>query len=62
MGIVLLAANGWRNQQIANRLGICSNQVDRWVSRYATHGIAGIENGLPRGAPFAKLDVRACWS
>ena len=55
--IVLLAASGWRKQQIANRLGISSNQVARWVSRYVSHGIAGVENELPRGAPCAKLDV-----
>lgn len=55
--IVLLAASGWRNQQISDRLGVSINQITRWISRYATHGIAGIENELPRGAPSPKLDV-----
>lgn len=55
--IVLLAASGCSKQQIGKHLGISSNQVVRWVSRYASHGIAGIKNELPRGAPSAKLDV-----
>lgn len=55
--IVLLAADGLENQQIAEQLNIGRIQVSRWRSRYAAHRLAGIERDLPRGAPPKKVDV-----
>ncbi len=55
--IVLLAADGWRNKDIADELGVGRVQVSRWRDRYAESGLAGIERDLPRGAPNVKVDV-----
>lgn len=55
--IVLLAAAGARNQDIAQMLGVGRVQVGRWRERYVQHRLAGIERDLPRGAPPAKVDV-----
>ena len=55
--IVLLAADGMRNKEIADQLGIGRVQVSRWRGRYAQSRLAGIERDLPRGAPPAKVDV-----
>ncbi len=46
--IVLLAAEGWRNDQIASRLSMSRFKVSRWRERYARHGLAGIEKDAPR--------------
>lgn len=56
-GIVLLAADGVQNKEIAEMLGIGRIQVGRWRERYAAHRLAGIERDLPRGAPPATVDV-----
>lgn len=53
--IVLLAAEGMRNQEIARRLGMGRIQVASWRGRYAQRRLTGIERDLPRGAP-AKVD------
>lgn len=55
--IVLLAADGVRNMDIAAQLGIDRGLVARWRGRYAQRGLAGIERDLPRGAPPVKVDV-----
>jgi transposase len=47
--IVLLAAEGRRNDEIAQELGIDRIAVGRWRSRFATDGLAGIEHDRPRG-------------
>ena len=47
--IVLLAARGKLNQEIAAELGVSENKAGRWRSRYAKGGISGIANDLPRG-------------
>lgn len=46
--IVLLAAAGWQNRQIAAELGISAQKVSRWRSRFLTHGLAGLEKDAPR--------------
>ena len=56
-GIVLLAADGLRNDDIAEAMGIGRQQVSRWRERYAQQRLAGIERDLPRGAPPVKVDV-----
>ena len=55
--IVLLAAEGLQNSDIANALGVGRIQVARWRDRYTEAGLAGIERDLPRGAPPVKVDV-----
>lgn len=47
--IVLLAAEGKMNKDIAGELGINPNTVVRWRSRFAHRGVAGIEKDAPRG-------------
>jgi len=55
--IVLLAAQGLQNKDIAEQLGIGRVQVARWRERYLELGLPGIERDLPRGAPAVKVDV-----
>ena len=55
--IVLLAADGMQNKDIAEKLGVGRVQVSRWRERYAKSRFAGIERDLPRGAPRMKIDV-----
>ena len=55
--IVLLAARGLQNKDIARQLGIGRVQVARWRERYLACGVQGIERDLPRGAPPVKVDV-----
>ena len=55
--IVLLAAQGRQNKEIAEQLGIGRVQVGRWRERYLESGLPGIERDLPRGAPPVKVDV-----
>jgi transposase-like protein len=56
--IVLLAAQGLQNKEIAEQLGVGRVQVARWRQRYLESGIEGIERDLPRGAPPVKVDVK----
>ena len=56
--IVLLAAQGMQNKDIAEQLGVGRVQVSRWRERYAQSGLEGIERDLPRGAPPTKVDVQ----
>ena len=46
--IILLAAEGLRNDQIAQRLSMSRFKVSRWRQRYAQRGFAGIEKDAPR--------------
>ena len=54
--IVLLAASGRQNKDIAVELSVGRVQVARWRERYAQSRLAGIERDLPRGAPPTKVD------
>ena len=47
--IVLLAAGGLRNTEIAEKLGTQSDTVGRWRTRFAEEGIDGIRKDRPRG-------------
>nr|WP_319025851.1 IS630 family transposase [Acidithiobacillus albertensis] len=55
--MILLAAEGLQNKEIAERLGVDRLQVARWRERYLEHRLSGIERDLPRGAPPVKVDV-----
>src|SRR4030065_839120 len=54
--IVLLAAGGMQNKDIALQLDVGRVQVARWRERYIQSRLAGIERDLPRGAPPAHVD------
>lgn len=56
--IVLLAAQGLQNKDIAEQLSVGRVQVARWRERYVESGLEGIERDLPRGAPPMKVDVQ----
>jgi transposase len=55
--IVLLAADGLNNRQIAQIVGVGRIQVGRWRERYAAAGLNGIEQDLPRGGRKPKVDA-----
>jgi Homeodomain-like domain len=55
--IVLLAAQGLQDRQIAEELDIDRITAGRWRKRYIDSGLAGIERDLPRGAPPVKVNV-----
>ena len=46
--IVLLAAEGRRNTEIAQALNTAPATVARWRCRFITHGLAGLEKDAPR--------------
>jgi transposase len=47
--IILLAAEGRENKDIAIELGVTRATVSRWRDRFADRGIVGIEKDAPRG-------------
>jgi transposase len=47
--IVLLSAEGLTQQQIAERLGISRLQVGRWIARFVTDRLAGLDDVPGRG-------------
>ena len=55
--IVLLAALGLQDKDIALALEVGRIQVSRWRERYIESGLEGIERDLPRGAPPVTMDV-----
>ena len=55
--IVLLAADGVGNHEIARRLEISRNQVISWRNRFAKGGITAIESDLPRSGRKPTIDA-----
>ncbi|MEZ0108306.1 putative NBD/HSP70 family sugar kinase/transposase [Catenulispora sp. EB89] len=51
--IVLLAAEGLRNADIARRLGVSRQTVSTWRKRYAVEGIEGLVDRARTGRPSA---------
>jgi transposase len=49
--IVLLAAEGSANYEIAQRVGVTRPTVNLWRSRYAEQGLAGLDGVRPPGRP-----------
>jgi transposase len=47
--IVLRAADGWENKDIAAELGCTRRTVGTWRTRFAAQRLAGIEQDAPRG-------------
>ena len=55
--VVLLAAQGLQNKEIALALDVGRIQASRWRERYLESGLQGIEHDLPRDAPSSTVDV-----
>ena len=49
--LVLLAAKGFQNQQIAQQFSVTRQLVARWRKRFLQAGVAGIEKDAPLSAP-----------
>ena len=49
--IVLWMAEGRRRKDVAELAGVSLPTVDRWVDRYAEHGLAGLEVFYPEHTP-----------
>lgn len=56
--IVLLAARGKQNKEIAETLSVMERTVGRWRTRFVACGLAGIQKDLPRGGrrPTKRLE------
>jgi len=58
--IVLLAAKGQKNKDIARAVGVTRQLVGRWRKRYVAHGLHGIEKDAPgRGRKATRRDALA---
>jgi transposase len=55
--IVLLAAEGLPNDEIAKRVGVGRVQAGRWRARYAAGGWTAVAQDQPRGGRPVKVDV-----
>ena len=55
--IVLLAADGVGNHEIARRLEISRGQVIAWRGRFADGGIKAIASDLPRSGRKPRIDA-----
>lgn len=53
--IILLAAEGLENREIAERLGQDAGKVGRWRNRYAEHGLEGILKDKTRPGRIAPI-------
>lgn len=56
--MILMAAEGKQDQQIAEQLGIARQTVARWRSRFLASGVAGIEKDAPRPGRKPKIATR----
>src|SRR5690349_19479593 len=53
--IILAAADGKRNDEIASEVGCTRRTVGTWRSRFAEHRLTGIERDAPRGGRTASV-------
>ena len=65
--IVLLAAAGARNVDIARRVGVCVDVVSKWRKRFCEEGLAGLRDRARPGRPrrfgcevVAEIKAMAC--
>ena len=49
--IVLLAADGERNVEIARRVGVCVDVASKWRKRFCEEGLAGLKDRPRPGRP-----------
>jgi transposase len=54
--ILLLAADGAPNKEIASRLRASTRTVSMWRRRFQARRLAGIEKAAPRGKPPSEID------
>lgn len=47
--IILLRAEGMRQEDVARQLGCSSLKVSKWTARYRRHGLAGLDDKAGRG-------------
>lgn len=59
LAIVLLAADGLNNGEIAQQLSISAHTAGRWRKRFAEKGLPGLEKNLPRGRNHGGKDSQA---
>ena len=57
--MVLMAAGGMTNKEIAAKLGTDQNKVGRWRRRFADEGLEGIAKERPRGGNHGGKDSKA---
>ena len=57
--MILAAAEGKDNRQIAQELGVGRIQVGRWRERFAQGGLAAIEADRPRSGRKPRIDAAA---
>lgn len=55
--IILLAAEGKENLEIAEQLQISRHTVARWRERFLELGVGGLEKDAPRPGRTPKLDL-----
>ena len=55
--IILLAAEGMDNHQIAGEVSVGRIQVGRWRKRFAQNGLSGIEADLPRSGRKPRINA-----
>ena len=53
---LLLAAEGKRNIEIAQTLGVGRDTVAHWRSRFSSHGLAGVKRDAPRSGRKPTID------
>jgi transposase len=56
--IVLRAAEGLTNQEIAQQLGITGSTVGKWRERYRLHGMQGLADDSRPGTPRTITDAK----
>jgi putative transposase len=56
--IILLAAEGMQNVQIAERVGLNRNDVGKWRRRFVAQGIGGLYDGARPGRPRSIEDEK----
>jgi transposase len=56
--IVLRAAEGLSNQEIARQLGITGSTVGKWRERYRLHGMKGLADDSRPGTPRRITDAK----
>jgi len=54
--IVLAAADGWSNTDIAEELNVCRPTVGKWRQRFINQGIDGLTDALRPGTPRTVTD------
>jgi transposase len=57
--IVLLAAEGKQNKEIAAQLGMSEQKAARWRNRFLAHGLSGLDKDAPRPGRTPEITKKA---